>query len=267
MSKRTMKTSSDAPTPTSFGGYYKNARNVAGLKLQTAAEGLAAALAAGAAVYGAVELQALWPLALGGTAALLTLVHARALREHTQDVVADLWRRELAAGRDLDGDGHVGEPPQRVTRYISIAGQMEPFVDEDEPQPVHDQRQVVMDVVPGFEMSPRDLAELVELAQQRGLGRSRLVGARLSRGVKISKGDWERFTREAARRGWIEPGGNGSGGSWRVQPASVLRALRMAGGVHMETGRADRETGRAVGGAGADRSETGRAAGEGRAPA
>lgn len=263
MSKKAMRASADQPTPPSFGGYYKNARNVAGLKLQTAAEGLAAAAVAGTAVYGAVELQALWPLAVGGTVSLLMLVHTLALRQHTQDVVVDLWRHELDAGRDLDGDGHVGAPPQRVMRYISIGGRLEPFVEEDETRPADAQQQVVIDLVPGFEMSPRELAELVELAAARGLGRSRLVGARLSSGARISKGDWERFTREAARRGWIERGGNGSGGRWRVQPASVLRALRMAGG--LTTGLPDRETGRAGGVTGADRSETGSGLGEGRA--
>lgn len=261
MSKRTMKTSADAPTPPSFGGYYKNARNVAGLKVQTAAEGLAAAGLAGAAIYGAVELQALWPLAVGGTATVLTLVHTLALRQHTEDVVADLWKHEVAAGRDLDGDGIIGAPPKRVTRYIEIGGQMEPFVEEDAPAQPGQPQQVVIDLVPGFEMSPRDLADLVELAEQVGLGRAKLVGTRLPSGMKISKGDWERFTAEAARRGWIERGGNGSGGTWRVKPSSILRALRMASG----TGPAVRETGRAGGVTGADRSETGLGVGEGRA--
>lgn len=253
-----MRTSADPPTPPSFGGYYKNARNVAGLELQTAVEALAAVGVAGVAVYGAVELAVLWPLAVGGTASLLTLVHAKSLHRHTRDVVADLWRREIDAGRDLDGDGQIG-PPRRVTRYIEIAGQMEPFVEEDEPQPAGGP--VVIDLVPGFELSPMDLIEVVELAEQRGLGRSKLVGTRLSSGAKFSKGDWERFTREAAKRGWIEPGGNGSGGTWRVKPASVLRALRMASG----TGLPVRETGRAGGVTGTDRSETGLRAGEGRA--
>lgn len=260
MSKRRMDVSATPPpTPPSFGGYYKNARNVAGLKLQTAAEGLAAVGVAGAAVYGAVELQALWPLAVGGTAALLTGVHTWALRQHTKDVVADLWRHEIEAGRDLDGDGSIGAPPKRVTRYIEIGGQMEPFVEEDEPQPAGGP--VVVDLVPGFEMSLRDLAEVVALAEQRGLGRAKLVGARLPSGAKFSKGDWERFTAEAAQRGWIERGGNGSGGTWRVKPSSVLKALRMAGG----TGLPVRETGRAGSMTAPDRSETGLRVGEGRA--
>jgi hypothetical protein len=259
MSKRTMRTSAEPPTPPSFGGYYKNARNVAGLELQTAVETLAAVGVAGVAVYGAVELAVLWPLAVGGTATLLTLVHAKSLHRHTQDVVADLWRREMAAGRDLDGDGEIG-PPKRVTRYIEIGGQMEPFVEEDEPRPAGGQQPVVVDKVPGFEMSPSDLAEIVELAEQVGLGRAKLVGTRLPSGAKFSKGDWERFTTEAARRGWIERGSNGSGGTWRVKPASVLRALRMASG----TGPAVRETGRAGGVTGADRSETGLEVGKGR---
>lgn len=261
MSKRTMRTSADPPTPPSFGGYYKNARNVAALELQTAVEALAAVGVAGTAVYGAVELDVLWPLAVGGTASLLTLIHARALHRHTQDVVADLWRREVDAGRDLDGDGVVGPPPKRVTRYIEIGGQMEPFVEEDEPRPAGGQQAVVVDKVPGFEMSPRDLAEIVELAEQVGLGRAKLVGARLPSGAKFSKGDWERFTAEAAQRGWIERGGNGSGGTWRVKPSSVLRALRMASG----TGPAVRETGRAGSMTAPDRSETGLRVGEGRA--
>jgi len=259
MSKRRMNAATD-PSPPSFGGYYKNARNVAGLKLQTAAEGLAALGMAGGAVYGAVELQALWPLAVGGTAALLTAYHSLSLREHTQDVVADLWRHEIAAGRDLDGDGIIGAPPKQVTRYIEIGGQMEPFVEEDEPRPAGGQQPVVVDKVPGFEMSLRDLAEVVELAERVGLGRAKLVGTRLPSGARFSKGDWERFTAEAARRGWIERGGNGSGGTWRVKPASVLRALRMASG----TGPAVRETGRAGGMTGPDRSETGLEVGKGR---
>lgn len=258
MSKRKMNAATD-PSPPSFGGYYKNARNVAGLKLQTAAEGLVAVGMAVTAVWGAVELQALWPLAVGGTAALLTAVHMLALRQHTEDVVADLWRHEIEAGRDLDGDGVIGAPPKRVTRYIEIGGQMEPFVEEDEPQPIGGP--VVIDLVPGFEMAPRDLAAVVELAGEVGLGRAKLVGARLPSGGKFSKGDWERFTAEASRRGWIERGGNGSGGTWRVKPASVLRALQMAGG----TGLPVRETGRAGSVTGADRSETGLEVGKGRA--
>lgn len=258
MSKRRMNAATD-PAPPSFGGYYKNARNVAGLKLQTAAEGLAAAGMAGAAVYGSVELQALWPLVVGGTAAVLTTVHTLALRQHTADVVADLWRHEMEAGRDLDGDGVIGAPPKRVTRYIQIGGQLEPFVEEDEPQPAGGP--VVVDLVPGFEMAPGDLAAVVELAAEVGLGRAKLVGTRLPGGSKFSKGDWERFTREAARRGWIERGGNGSGGTWRMKPASIVRALRMAGG----SGPAGRETGRAGGVTGADRSESGLRVGEGRA--
>lgn len=259
MSKRKMNAATD-PSPPSFGGYYKNARNVAGLKLQTAAEGLAAAGMAGAAVWGAVQLDALWPLAVGGIAALLTAVHTLALRQHTADVVADLWRHEIEAGRDLDGDGIIGAPPRRVTRYIEIGGQMEPFVEEDAPAQPGQPQQVVIDRVPGFEMSPRDLADLVELAEQVGLGRSKLVGQRLPSGMRVSKGDWERFTAEAARREWIERGGNGSGGTWRVKPSSVLRALRMASA----TGLPGRETGRSGGVPAVDRLETGRGVGEGR---
>lgn len=259
MTKRTMRTSADAPTPPSFGGYYKNARNIAGLKLQTAAEALAALAVLGLGIYGAVELDVLWPLAVGVLAALLTAVHAWALWQHTEDVVADLWRHEIFAGRDLDGDGHIGAPPQRVTRYIEIGGKMEPFVEEDEPQPIGGP--VVVDLVPGFEMAPRDLAAVVEMAEQVGLGRAKLVGTRLPSGAKFSKGDWERFTAEAARRGWIERGGNGSGGTWRVKPSSVLRALQMASG----TGLPVRETGRAGSMTGPDRSETGLRVGEGRA--
>lgn len=259
MTKRTMRTSADAPTPPSFGGYYKNARNIAGLKLQTAAEAIAALALLGLGIYGAVELEALWPLAIAVVAGLLVAVHTIALRQHTADVVSDLWRHEIEAGRDLDGDGVVGPPRQRVTRYIEIAGQLEPFVEEDEPQSAGGP--VVIDLVPGFEMSPRDLAEIVEMAEKVGLGRAKLVGARLPSGAKFSKGDWERFTAEAARRGWIERGGNGSGGTWRVKPSSVLRALRMASG----TGPAVRETGRAGGVTAPDRSETGLRVGEGRA--
>jgi hypothetical protein len=262
MSKRRMNAVTDPSTPPSFGGYYKNARNVANLKLQAAAEGLVAVGLAGVGVYGAVELQALWPVAVGGTAALLTAVHTLALRQHTQDVVADLWRHEMAAGRDLDGDGEIG-PPRRVTRYISIGGEMEPFVEEDEAG-AGGQQQVMIDLVPGFEMSPRDLAELVELAATRGLGRGKLMGASLGSGSRVSKGMWERFTREAGERGWIEPGANGNGGRWRVRPESVVRALRM-----VQTGPADRSTGRAGGRAGGmtgvDQARTGWEVGEGRA--
>lgn len=110
-------------------------------------------------------------------------------------------------------------------------------------------------------MSPRDVADLVGLAEERGLGRARLVGARLpGSGARVSKGDWERFTREASRRGWVEPGGNGAGGRWLVRPASIRRALLFSGG---ETGRADRETGRAGERAGCDWFESGETAGEG----
>jgi len=260
MSKRRMHAATD-PAPPSFGGYYKNARNVAGLKLQTAAEALAGLSIAGLGIYGAIELDALWPLAVGSVTALLTAVHALALRQHTDDVVADLWRHEIEAGRDLDGDGHIGAPPQRVTRYINIGGQMEPFVEEDEPQPAAGPQQIVIDLVPGFEMSPADLAAVVELAEHAGLGRSKLVGARLASGKRFSKGDWERFTAEAARRGWIERGGNGSGGTWLVKPSSILKALHMAGG----TGLPVQETGRPAPVPAADRSETGLRVGEGRA--
>lgn len=258
--KRSMRAASEPPSapPSSFGGYYKNARNVASLKAQTAAEMLLALGLAGGSVYGAVQLDALWPLAAGGVAVLLVGVHAAALREHTEDVVADLWRHEMSAGRDLDGDGVIGAPPQRVTRYINIGGQLEPFVDEDAPQPVG--APVVIDLVPGFEMSPADLADVVELAEQVGLGRAKLVGTRLPSGAKFSKGNWERFTREAARRGWVEPGRNGAGGRWLVRPASIRRALLFSGG---ETGRADRETGRAGERAGCDWFESGETAGEG----
>lgn len=261
MTKRTMRTSADAPTPPSFGGYYKNARNIAGLKLQTAAEAITALALLGLGIYGAVELDALWPLALGGITALLTAVHTHALLTHTADVVSELWRHEIEAGRDLDGDGHIGAPPQRVTRYINIGGQMEPFVEEDEPQPAAGPQQVVIDLVTGFEMSPADLAAVVELAEHAGLGRSKLVGARLASGKRFSKGDWERFTAEAARRGWIERGGNGSGGTWLVKPSSILKALHMAGG----TGLPVQETGRPAPVPAPDRSETGLRVGEGSA--
>lgn len=259
MSKRTMRTSAEPPTPPSYGGYYKNARNVAGLELQTAVEALAAVGVAGVAVYGAVELAVLWPLAVGGTAALLTLVHAKSLHRHTQDVVADLWRREMAAGRDLDGDGVIGAPTtRRATRYINIGGEMEPFAEDEE----HDVGPgIPVELVDGFDLTARDLADLVEFAASRGLGRRQLVGLDLPSGLRVSNGTWERFTREAARRGWMVAGGNGNGYVWKVKPEGVIKAIRMAA----ETGRPERQTGGPVPPAASYRSQTGGGVGEGRA--
>lgn len=258
MSKRKMNAATD-PSPPSFGGYYKNARNVAGLKLQTAAEGLAAIGVAGVGVYGAVELDALWPLAVGGTVALLTAVHTLALRQHTQDVVADLWRHEMEAGRDLDGDGVVGRPTiQRSTRYINIGGEMEPFAEEEERETGPG---IPVELVDGFDLTPRDLADLVEFAASRGLGKRQLVKLELPSGLRVTNGIWERFTQEAARRGWINSGGNGNGYTWKVKPESVTKAIRMA----TETGRPERQTGVPVPPAASYRSQTGRGVGEGRA--
>jgi hypothetical protein len=243
-----MTTPPDKPQAVDYGGYHRNADNLARLRAKAILADIAAGALIAAGIYVAIHTgqpAALLPFAVAAVAAL---VYGVSLWTYTTEVRHNLWRQEQAAGQDLDGDGHIGQPRKPRVRHINIAGQPVPFAedDDDDPPPT--------DLVPGFELSPRDLHDLVEYAASRGLGRSKLVGITLPSGTRISKSRWETWNTEAAQRGWITPGGNGNGGAWAKTPASILAAIRQA--ERFPTGQPVQSTGRPAPPPASDRPQT-----------
>ena len=215
------QTSTDQPAQPSFGGYWRNALHVSRLRVQAVIEATIAAGALALGVWLSSSIGNNLPGIVGVAVAAWMAVHVLVLWRYTDNVVRELWRQETATGRDLDGDGVVG-PPRRRTRYINIAGEPVAFAEEEE-----DDADVI-ELVPGFELSPDDLAALVQHAASVGLARDKLMGFQMPSGQRVSKSTWERWTDEAARRGWIAKGGSGYASTWQRTPAAIVQALQMA---------------------------------------
>ena len=62
-------------------------------------------------IYVATELDAAPVVLLGLAIAIGCAIYAWTIVGDTENVRRQLWQREDAAGQDLDGDGHVGQPP------------------------------------------------------------------------------------------------------------------------------------------------------------
>jgi hypothetical protein len=207
-----------------YGGYYLNAHRLAKSRAQAVIAFIVSVVVATAGAYAASDLGEWWPAIIGFLVWLVFFVYGTALWTYTTKVSHELWKVEQMTGIDIDGDGVIGNPVTR-TRYIDIAGELVPFVEETDEDP---QAAVIIDLVPGFELPPAVIIGFVEQAAQRGLGRRQLVTAPrlMAADTPISKGLWERIVDEMAGRKWIAGGGNGTGYTWVYQPESIINALR-----------------------------------------
>lgn len=80
-------------------------------------------------IAGAIELRQLWPVAVGLVIAVGAVIYANSLRAGVVNVQRNLWtdsqrqwytwQRELAEGRDLNGDGILGDP-QAASRTVRV---------------------------------------------------------------------------------------------------------------------------------------------------
>lgn len=105
------------------------------LAMQNVKAYLSLCLAIAAAVGGiaaALDQRQIWPLAVGLVSAIAAVIYASSLRSGVVNVQRQLWtdaqrqwytwQRELATGDDIDGDGHIGQPPSVVVGRILPVG-------------------------------------------------------------------------------------------------------------------------------------------------
>lgn len=152
-----------------------------------------------------------WAL-VGAVAAFVLGTFAAALWGYTGNLQWALWQIETETGEDLDGDGQIGQPERPRVRLMPLTAggqKQEPVAwvddtEENEPTPIID----------GFDLDVVDVAAFLAEAGRRGLtaaawlkpGQARY---KLPSGVKVSRGVWERATRELLRLGWAENTGGG----------------------------------------------------------
>ena len=214
------QTSTDQPAQPSFGGYWRNADYVTSLRSRAYIEASAGVAALVLGGWASLEIASALPMIPAIYVASVMGLRAVVRWRRANDVMRVLWDEEVKTNSDIDGNGVVG-PPRRRTRYINIAGEHVAFAEEEE-----DDADVI-ELVPGFELSPDDLAALVQHAAAVGLARDKLMGFQMPSGQRVSKSTWERWTDEAARRGWIAKGGSGYASTWQRTPAAIIQALQM----------------------------------------
>lgn len=125
----------------------------------------------------------------GAVALLWVVTYTRALRDDTEQVRQTTWQRELAEGRDIDGDSHVGPPPS-VGHVLPIGSgprkQEVILPDLDPPKR--------LEALPGFPtdpvVTPNDVVFILTNSVGDGLAFATWTGRRLPSGAEIQRDTW-----------------------------------------------------------------------------
>jgi len=146
-------------------------RNLAGLAWSEIAADLAAALAVGL----------LWLVGV------YVVSYARTLRNDNQAVRARTWLLEQELGKDLDGDGQVGQP-QPVGHVLKIGGSKPADVVLPDLDPPRSARPLVR-----FPVPPNDVIDVLTQATKKGLGFRQWDGYRLPSGSVVDRPLWKQI--------------------------------------------------------------------------
>ena len=166
--------------------------------------------------------------ALLGVPVVVFAVFGFALWHYTGQVAWSVWAVEDATGQDIDGDGHIGQPPQYRDIPVWANGERQPPITlEGSPHEEPEAQPPVF--VRGLDMTPDDVVAFLNEAQRvRGLSRSQWVGVparqrwNFPSGKTITRGDYDKLIEFGTNRQWWTTA-NGRPTEWIVKAPELAQ--------------------------------------------
>lgn len=189
-----MKFQDTAPTPKIdpvmyAAGYHLTPSRIAMQRVKAYIAAILGLAAIAGSVYIATELDAPAVVLLGLAVAIGCVIYAWTIVGDTENVRRELWQRENADGQDIDGDGHIGQPPVVVGRIIPIGHSDRTVTLPDLAPPP--QRIALAGFPTDPPVSPNDVVFiLTHAAAGDGLGFRQWDKRRLPGGAEISRDLW-----------------------------------------------------------------------------
>lgn len=217
-------------------GYHRTPARLAAQRLLAFAVMVAAMALCAVAVWGSLEMGSVWPAAAGLVLLAGAGLYSWSIVQDVENVRRQLWtearrqhylwRQEIMQGRDLDGDGEIGEPAGPAARTMRVNhGERSEEIVLDMPARSMRGGPVLVD----FGVTAADLVSfLFEADLRRGLQERNWVGGGaeahvLPSGQRVTQAMFRQLVAGLAERGLASKSGN----RWQLDcdPATVAEQL------------------------------------------